>query len=338
MLVVMETTASAEMVEQVCKLIEEMGLTAHSMPGAQRTAIGVTGNKSQVDSDKILSQPGVRDIIHVTKPFKLVSREFYPQESIVEINGVKIGGGNFGVIAGPCSVENREQCLSVAEAVAKAGCKLFRGGAFKPRTSPYSFQGLKEDGLKILAEVRDKFELGIVTEAIDTETIGMVSQYADVVQIGARNMQNYSLLRKAGQQPKPVLLKRGMAATLEEFLMAAEYIMAEGNRNVILCERGVRTFANHTRNTLDLSAVPYVKRTSHLPILADPSHGTGKRDKILPLSRASLAVGADGLLVEVHHDPANALSDGPQSITPEMFIELMNQMRAIAPVLNKDVI
>lgn len=338
MLVVMETTASQEMVDRVCRLIEEMGLTPHSMPGAQRTAIGVTGNKSQIDSDKILSQPGVKDIIHVTKPFKLVSREFFPEDSIIEINGAKIGGKYFSVIAGPCSVESREQCLTVAEQIAKAGCKLFRGGAFKPRTSPYSFQGLQEEGLKILAEVRDKFNLGIVTEAIDTETIGLVAQYSDVIQIGARNMQNYSLLRKAGKQKKPVLLKRGMSATLEEFLMAAEYIMAEGNKQVILCERGVRTFANHTRNTLDLSAVPFVKRTSHLPILADPSHGTGKRDKIIPLSRASLAVGADGLLVEVHHDPANALSDGPQSITPEMFIELMDQMRLIAPVLNKEII
>lgn len=337
MLVVMETTASREMVEQVCSLIEEMGLTPHSMPGAQRTAIGVTGNKSQIDSDKILSQPGVKDIIHVTKPFKLVSREFFPNDTVIEINGAKIGGDYFSVIAGPCSVENREQCLTIAEHVAKAGCKLFRGGAFKPRTSPYSFQGLQEEGLKILAEARDKFKLGIVTEAIDTETIDLVAQYSDVIQIGARNMQNYSLLRKAGKLRKPVLLKRGMSATLEEFLMAAEYIMAEGNKQVILCERGVRTFANHTRNTLDLSAVPYVKRTSHLPILADPSHGTGKRDKIIPLSRASLAVGADGLLVEVHHDPANALSDGPQSITPEMFIELMNQMKSIAPVLNKEI-
>lgn len=335
MLVVMETTATREMTEQVCKLIEKMGLKAHSMPGAQRTAIGVTGNKSQIDSDSILSQPGVKDIIHVTQPFKLVSREFYPENSVIDVDGVKIGGNEFVVMAGPCSVESREQCMIIAEHVKKAGGRIFRGGAFKPRTSPYSFQGLKEEGLKILAEVRDKFGLKIVTEAIDTETINLVAEYSDIIQIGARNMQNYSLLRKAGQTKKPILLKRGMSATLEEFLMAAEYIMAEDNPNVILCERGVRTFADHTRNTLDLSAIPYVKRTSHLPIISDPSHGTGKREKVIPLSRASVAVGADGLIIEVHHDPANALSDGPQSLTPDLFYELMKQIRPIATVLNR---
>jgi 3-deoxy-7-phosphoheptulonate synthase len=331
----MEMTATKEMTEKVCKLIEKMGLKAHSMPGAQRTAIGVTGNKSQVDSDSILSQPGVKDIIHVTQPFKLVSREFYPENSVIDVDGVKVGGEEFVVMAGPCSVESREQCMIIAEHIKKAGGKIFRGGAFKPRTSPYSFQGLKEDGLKILAEVRDKFGLKIVTEAIDTETVNLVAEYSDIVQIGARNMQNYSLLRKAGQTKKPVLLKRGMSATLEEFLMAAEYIMAEDNPNVILCERGVRTFADHTRNTLDLSAIPFVKRTSHLPIISDPSHGTGKRDKVIPLSRASVAVGADGLIIEVHHDPANALSDGPQSLTPDLFYELMKQIRPIASVLNR---
>ena len=335
MLIVMETGASKKMVEQVCQQIEQMGLKAHPMPGAQRTAIGVTGNKSQIDSDNILSQPGVKDIIHVTKPFKLVSREFYPENSIIDVNGIKIGGKEFIVMAGPCSVESREQCMIIGEHIKKAGGKIFRGGAFKPRTSPYSFQGLKEEGLKILAEVRDKFGLSIVTEAIDTETINLVAQYSDIIQIGARNMQNYSLLRKAGQMKKPILLKRGMSATLEEFLMAAEYIMAEDNPNVILCERGVRTFADHTRNTLDLSAIPYVKRTSHLPIISDPSHGTGKRDKVIPLSRASIAVGADGLIIEVHHDPQNALSDGPQSLTPDMFYELMKQIRPIATVLNR---
>ena len=335
MLVVMEALATKEMVEQVCELIEQMGLKAHPMPGAQRTAIGVTGNKSQVDSDNILSQPGVKDIIHVTQPFKLVSREFIPENTVIDIKGTKIGGKDIIVMAGPCSVESREQCMIIAEHVKKAGGKIFRGGAFKPRTSPYSFQGLKEDGLKILSEVRDKFGLLIVTEAIDTETIELVARYSDIIQIGARNMQNYSLLRRAGKTGKPILLKRGMSATLEEFLMAAEYIMAESNPNVILCERGVRTFADHTRNTLDLSAIPFVKRTSHLPIIADPSHGTGKRDKVIPLSRASIAVGADGLIVEVHHDPQNALTDGPQSLTPDMFYELMKQMRPIAQVLDR---
>ncbi len=332
----MATKATPKMVDEVCSVIESMGLKAHPMPGALRTAIGITGNKSQVDSNIILAQEGVRDIIHVTKPFKLVSREFYPENSIIDVDGVKIGGPEFVVMAGPCSVESREQCMIVAEHVHKAGAKIFRGGAFKPRTSPYSFQGLKEEGLKILAEVRDKFGLKIVTEAVDTETVNLVADYSDIIQIGARNMQNYSLLRKAGQTKKPVLLKRGMSATLEEFLMAAEYIMAEDNPNVILCERGVRTFADHTRNTLDLSAIPFVKRTSHLPIISDPSHGTGVRHKVIPLSRASMAVGADGLIIEVHHDPAKALSDGPQALTPDMFDDLMNQMRSIAKVLDRE--
>ncbi|MEK7774519.1 MAG: 3-deoxy-7-phosphoheptulonate synthase [Candidatus Zixiibacteriota bacterium] len=335
MLIVMEAGATTEQVAGVCDEISRMGLTAHPIPGALRTAIGVTGNKSQVDADKILSLVGVRDIIHVTQPYKLVSRDFYPENTVVDVGGVKIGGTEFVVMAGPCSVESRDQCMIIAETIAKFGGKIFRAGAFKPRTSPYSFQGLGEDGLKILAEVRTRFGLKIVTEAVDTETLPMVADYADIIQIGARNMQNYSLLKKAGKTTRPVLLKRGMAATLEEFLMAAEYILAEGNRQVILCERGVRTFADHTRNTLDLSAVPFVKRISHLPIVCDPSHGTGKRAKVIPLSRASIAVGADGLLVEVHHDPAKAWSDGPQSITLDMFGELMNTMRLIAPVVGR---
>ena len=336
MLIVMEANATSQMVEKVCTEIEKMGLKAHAMPGAQRTAIGVTGNTAQVDSDRIQAQVGVKEIIHVTKPYKLVSREFYPENSVIELSGdVKIGGEKIIIMAGPCSVETRDQCLRIAERVAKTGARVFRAGAYKPRTSPYSFQGLKEEGLKILAEVRKQHNLLIVTEAIDTETLGLVAEYTDIIQIGARNMQNYSLLKKAGQQPKPVLLKRGMSATLEELLMAAEYILNEGNRKVILCERGVRTFADHTRNTLDLSAIPFVKRMSHLPIIADPSHGTGRRDKVLPLSRASLAVGADGLLIEVHHDPANALSDGQQSITPDTFDKLTEEMQAIASVMGR---
>lgn len=331
----MKNNATSKMVDDICQLIESMGLKAHPIPGAQRTAIGVTGNKSQIDADKIIAQVGVKDIIQVTQPFKLVSREFYPQNTIIDINGVKIGGKELAIMAGPCSVESLEQSMIIAEEVSKAGAKIFRGGAYKPRTSPYSFQGLKEEGLKILAQVREKYNLLIVTEAIDTETIDMVADYADIVQIGARNMQNYSLLKKAGKTKKPILLKRGMSATLEEFLMAAEYIMAEDNPNVILCERGVRTFADHTRNTLDLSAIPYVKRTSHLPIIADPSHGTGRQEKVIPLSRAAIATGADGLIIEVHHDPANALSDGPQSITPPMFRELMEQICNIASVLDR---
>jgi len=336
MLVVMEHMATPELVAKVCEEIEKMGLTAHPMPGAQRTAIGVTGNKEQIDSDRIATLPGVREIIHVTRPYKLVSREFYPEDTIVNVDGVKVGGSGFMVMAGPCSVESEDQCYAIAEKVAEYGARIFRGGAFKPRSSPYSFQGLGEKGLEILAKVRERFGLKVVTEAVDTETVGLVARYTDIIQIGARNMQNFSLLRKAGQTGKPVLLKRGQAATLDEFLMAAEYIMAENNRNVILCERGVRTFADHTRNTMDLSAIPFIKRNSHLPIIADPSHGTGRREKVLPLSRAAIAVGADGLIVEVHHQPERALSDGAQSITPEMFEKLMAEMRRLAPVVDKE--
>lgn len=336
MLVVMEHKATPELVAKVCEEIEKLGLTAHPMPGAQRTAIGITGNKAQVDSDRIATLKGVREVIHVTKPYKLVSREFFQEDTIVDIDGVKVGGKEFVVMAGPCSVETEDQCFSIAEKVVAAGAKVFRGGAFKPRTSPYSFQGLGETGLKILAKVRDKFGLKIVTEAVDTETVPMVADYTDIIQIGARNMQNFSLLRKVGRLRQPVLLKRGQAATLDELLMAAEYIVSEGNRQVILCERGVRTFADHTRNTMDLSAIPFIKRNSHLPIIADPSHGTGRREKVIPLSRASIAVGADGLIVEVHHQPEKALSDGAQSISPEMFEELMSEMRRLAPVIDKE--
>ncbi|MFH1687290.1 MAG: 3-deoxy-7-phosphoheptulonate synthase [bacterium] len=335
MLIVMDTNASAQMIERVCHEVESMGLKAHCIPGSIRTAIGVTGNKSRIDADRILAQSGVREIIHVTKPFKLVSREFYPEDSVIDVGGVLIGGEKIVVMAGPCAVESREQCLTIAERVAASGAKFFRGGAYKPRTSPYSFQGMGEEGLKILAEVREQFGLKIVTEAVDTTVLDLVAKYADMIQIGARNMQNFSLLKAAGRLDKPVLLKRGMSATLEEFLMAAEYIMSEGNRDVVLCERGVRTFADHTRNTLDLSAVPFVKRTSHLPIIVDPSHGTGRRDKVLPLSRAAVAAGADGLLIEVHYDPANALSDGIQSITPPTFDGLVKEVAAIAGVLGR---
>lgn len=335
MLVVMETAATSEMVAVVCTEIEKMGLSAHPMPGAQRTAIGVTGNKAQVDADRILTLPGVRDIIHVTQPFKLVSREFYAEDTVVEVGDVKVGGNEIVVMAGPCSIESREQAFAVAATVANEGARVFRGGAYKPRTSPYSFQGLGKEGLEILAEVRERYGLKIVTEAIDTETVDLVSDYADIIQIGARNMQNFSLLKKAGRSQKPILLKRGIAATLQELLMSAEYILAEGNRQVILCERGVRTFADHTRNTLDLSAIPYVKRLSHLPIITDPSHGTGRRNKVTPLSRASVAVGADGILVEVHNKPEAALSDGAQALTPEDFKQLMTQLRTLSVAVGR---
>ena len=335
MLVVMEHKATPDLVAKVCKEIEKLGLTAHPMPGAQRTAIGITGNKSQVDSDRIASLDGVREIIHVTRPYKLVSREFYPEDTVVDVGGVPIGGKEFTIMAGPCSVESEDQCLAIAEYVAKAGARIFRGGAYKPRTSPYSFQGLGEKGLDILAKVREQFDLKIITEAVDTETIETVAKYTDIIQIGARNMQNFSLLRKAGRLKMPVMLKRGQAATMDEFLMAAEYIMSEGNHDVILCERGVRTFADHSRNTLDLSAIPFIKRNSHLPIITDPSHGTGRRDKVIPMSRASIAAGADGIIVEVHHQPEKALSDGAQSLTPDMLEQLMTEMRSLAPVVDR---
>jgi 3-deoxy-7-phosphoheptulonate synthase len=281
----------------------------------------------------------VVECIPVSKPYKLVSRDLKPENTVVRIptpsGEVSFGGKAVGIVAGPCAVESREQAFTIAERIRAAGARLFRGGAYKPRTSPYSFQGLGEAGLKILAEVRDKFGLGVITEAIDNESLDLVEKYADVIQIGARNMQNFSLLKRAGRARKPVLLKRGMSATLDELLMAAEYVMSEGNYNVILCERGVRTFADHTRNTLDLSVVPAVQRLSHLPIVVDPSHGTGRRNKVLPLSRAAIAVGADGILVEVHHDPAHALSDGPQSILPEEFDQLMRESRDIAAVLGR---
>jgi len=339
MLVVMQSHATEEQVRAVCERIESLGYRAHPMPGAGRTAIGITGNSGAIETGSLDSMPGVVECIAVSKPYKLVSRDLKPENTVVRIptpaGEVTFGGKAVGMVAGPCAIETREQTFTIAEAVRASGARLFRGGAYKPRTSPYSFQGMGEEGLKILAEVRDKFGLGVITEAIDNESLDLVEKYADVIQIGARNMQNFSLLKRAGRARKPVLLKRGMSATLDELLMAAEYIMSEGNYNVILCERGVRTFTDHTRNTLDLSVVPAVQRLSHLPIVVDPSHGTGRRNKVLPLSRAAVAVGADGILVEVHHDPARALSDGPQSILPEEFSQLMREARDIAAVLGR---
>lgn len=339
MLVVMQAQASEEQVRAVCEKIESLGYRAHAIPGAQRTAIGITGNQGLVEAATIEEMAGVQEVIRVSKPYKLVSRDVKPENTVITFPGsdATIGGKNFAVIGGPCAVESREQAFAVAERVARAGAQFFRGGAYKPRTSPYAFQGLGGEGLKILAEIREQFGLRIVTEAIDHESLELVEEYADVIQIGARNMQNYSLLKKAGRSGKPVMIKRGMSATLEEFLMAAEYVMSEGNYQVIMCERGVRTFADHTRNTLDLSIVPAVQRVSHLPILVDPSHGTGKRNKILPLSRAATAVGADGLIVEVHCDPDRALSDGVQSIYPDQFDELMAEVRQIAAVVHRTV-
>ena len=337
MLVVMKAHATEEQVRGVCQKIEKLGYRAHAMPGAQRTAIGITGNKGEVERGNLEELSGVAEVIRVSKAYKLASRDVKEEDTVIQFPGTdaSIGGSDLAIIAGPCSIESREQAFEIAELVSAAGAQFLRGGAYKPRTSPYAFQGLGLEALQIMAEIRERFGLRIVTEAIDNESLELVAEWADVIQIGARNMQNYSLLKKAGKLRKPVLLKRGLSATLEEFLMSAEYIMSEGNYQVILCERGVRTFADHTRNTLDLSIVPAVQRLSNLPILVDPSHGTGKRDSVLPMARAAVATGCDGILVEVHNHPEKALSDGPQSIYPDQFVRMMDELEQIAPVVSR---
>lgn len=337
MLIVMEAHATEAQVRAVCEKVESLGFRAHVIPSAERSAVAVTGNRGLTGAAAIQQLPGVKGVVPISGPYKLVSREVQPDNTVISFPGMDatIGGRELAIIAGPCAVESREQAFAIAEQVSRAGARFFRGGAYKPRTSPYSFQGLGEEGLKILAEVRREFGLVIVTEAIDHESMDLVEEYADVIQIGTRNMQNFSLLKRAGRSSRPVLLKRGMSANLEEFLMAAEYIMSEGNHNVILCERGVRTFADHTRNTLDLSILPAVQRLSHLPVLADPSHGTGKRDHVIPMSRGAVAVGADGLEVEVHCDPDHALSDGAQSLLPEQFEQLVREVRQIGEVVGR---
>jgi 3-deoxy-7-phosphoheptulonate synthase len=333
----MKAQATPEQIQAVCAAIEGMGYRAHPMPGAERTAIGITGNKGEVERGNIESLPGVSDVIRVTKAYKLASRDVKEEDTVVRFAGTDaaIGGKNLAVVAGPCSIESREQAFAIAEQVAAAGAQFFRGGAYKPRTSPYAFQGLGVEALRIMAEIRERFGLRIVTEALDAESLEQVAEWADVIQIGARNMQNFSLLKKAGRLRKPVLVKRGLSATLEEFLMSAEYVMSEGNYEVILCERGVRTFADHARNTLDLSIIPALKKVSHLPILIDPSHGTGRRDSVLPMARAAVAAGSDGVMVEVHNHPEAALSDGPQSIYPDQFARMMDELAQIAPVVGR---
>jgi 3-deoxy-7-phosphoheptulonate synthase len=333
MLIVMNAGATEAEIADVIRVIESLGFRAHPMPGATRTAIGVTGNQGAVDLSHFENLPGVAEAIRVTKPYKLITLDLRPDRTVVDIGGAKIGDGSLAIIAGPCAVENHDQAFAVAEAVQKSGAKFFRGGAFKPRTSPYSFAGLGKQGLKILAEVRDKFGLKIVTEALDDATMDLIEEYADMIQIGARNMQNFTLLKRAGRSRLPVLLKRGMAATLEEWLLAAEYVMAEGNYQIVLCERGVRTFAQHTRNTLDLAAVPAVRRISHLPVLVDAAHGTGRSYMVTPLARAGVAVGADGIMVEVHARPDEALSDGAQALTLEEFEQMARELKAIHDVI-----
>ena len=329
MLIVMEHKATSKEIETVVSAIENRGYTARPIPGGDRVSIGVLNNKGAVDASLFLGLPGVKEVIPVTRPYKLVSREFKPEDSVIPVGNIAIGKGNFTIIAGPCAIESEDQALTTAHLVKEAGAQLFRGGAFKPRTSPYSFQGLGEEGLKILAKIRRETGMPVVTEVMDYENFDLVEEYADVIQIGTRNMQNFSLLKRAGKAKKPVMLKRGMAATIDEWLMAAEYILEGGNTQVILCERGVRTFVHHSRNTLDLSAVPFVRNESHLPIIIDPSHAAGRRDQVIPLSRAAVAVGADGLMVEVHHSPEDALSDGAQSLYPEQFKQLCENARSI---------
>jgi 3-deoxy-7-phosphoheptulonate synthase len=339
MLVVMKHNAAAADIDGVVEAIKELGYDARPIPGGQRTAVGLIGNDGRVDTARLEGMPGVLECIAVTHPYKQVSREWKEEDTLIRLdNGTVIGGREIAIMAGPCAVEGEEQILTAARQLRAAGATVLRGGAFKPRTSPYSFQGLGEAGLRLLASARAETGLAIVTEAVDPEGVDLVSEYADIIQIGARNMQNYPLLRRAGQSGRPVLLKRGMSATIDEFLLAAEYILAEGNEQVILCERGVRSFDNHTRNLLDLTAIPVVKALSHLPIIADPSHGTGIRAKVAPMARAAVAAGADGLIVEVHPDPTKALSDGAQSLYPDQFEALMGQIALIAQAIQRSLV
>lgn len=338
MLVVMHRDATAEQIERVIEVIRSKGLTPHPLPGATRTAIGITGNVGAVDPHPLALLPGVSELIRVTKAYKLTSREMHPEDTVVRTPQATIGPKTFTIIAGPCSVENEEMILRTADALAQRGIKLMRAGAFKPRTSPYAFQGLGEAALKMLAKARARTGIGIVTELLEVEHADAVAEVADIIQIGARNMQNYGLLRRVGQLRKPVLLKRGLSATLEELLLAGEYILSGGNFQVALCERGVRTFADHTRNTLDLSLIPSAKRASHLPIVVDPSHGTGRADYVPPMALASLAAGADGLLIEVHPEPERALSDGMQSLNLKQFDDLLEKLRRLAPIVEREIV
>lgn len=338
MLIVMDAHATSEDINAVCAVIADMGFQANPMPGPTRTAIGITGNQGAIaEAARIKLMPGVRDVIRVTSPYKLVSREFREADTVIDINGVVIGGPDVVVIAGPCSVESREQLFATADAVRAAGATVLRGGAFKPRTSPYSFQGMGEEGLQLLAEARERTGMPIITEVMDTEMVDLVAEYADILQLGARNMQNYALLKKVGRTRRPIMLKRGLSSTVKDWLLSAEYIMAEGNPAVILCERGIRTFDNHSRFTFDLSAIPVLRELTHLPIIVDPSHATGRWQSILPMARAGIAAGADGLMIEVHPNPAFAVSDGEQSLLPERFADLMEQVEKIASALDRPI-
>ncbi|SUZ51458.1 uncharacterized protein METZ01_LOCUS4312 [marine metagenome] len=337
MLIVMKNNASAEQIHSVVRVVKEMGYDATPIPGGQRTAIGIIGNDGGISSDRLAGLEGVLELIPVTQPYKQVSREWQDENTVVSLpNGTKIGGSDLVLMAGPCSVENEREILDIAHRVKDVGATVLRGGAFKPRSSPYSFQGLGLQGLEFLARAREETGLAVVTEALDPDGVDLVVKYADIVQIGARNMQNYALLRSAGRAGKPVLLKRGMSATIDELLLAAEYILAEGNPDVILCERGIRSFDTHTRNLFDLAAIPVVKSLSHLPIIADPSHGTGIRSKVTPMGRAAVAAGADGLIVEVHPNPPKAMSDGAQSLYPDQFTKLVDEVKVIARAIGRN--
>jgi 3-deoxy-7-phosphoheptulonate synthase len=337
MLIVMNASAGKGEIDNVVRVVESLGFRAHVMPGANRTAIGVTGNQGAVDLSHFENLPGVSEAIRVTKPYKLITLDLRPDRTIVDLgDGARIGDGSLAIIAGPCAIENSKQAFAIADVVQRSGAKFFRGGAFKPRTSPYAFSGLGEAALKILADIRKEFGLKIVSEALNEANCDLVEKYADMIQIGARNMQNFTLLRRVGRSKLPVLLKRGMAATLEEWLLAAEYVMAEGNYNIVLCERGVRTFAQHTRNTLDLAAVPAVRRISHLPIIVDAAHGTGRSYMVTPLARAGVAVGADGLMIEVHGRPDEALSDGAQSLMFDEYEQMVREVRQIHEVISRN--
>lgn len=337
MVIMMEKDAHEEMIEKIIERLDEQGFSVHRSTGVEHTLLGVIGDASKLDVRDLKIMPGVADAYRITAPYKLVSREFKHEDTIIKIKDVIIGGDEVVVMAGPCAVESREQAMVIADYVARAGAKILRGGAFKPRTSPYAFQGMGEEGLKILREAADKNNMLVVTEVMDKDQIPMVCEYSDILQIGARNMQNFTFMRALGKTQKPIFLKRGICATIQEWLMSAEYILAGGNQNVIMCERGIRTFETYTRNTLDLSAIPVIEKLSHLPVMADPSHGTGLRNKVLPMARAAVAAGADGIMIEVHHDPDHALSDGAQSLYPNQFDELMDQIRVIATVIGRNI-
>ncbi|HXG37299.1 MAG TPA: 3-deoxy-7-phosphoheptulonate synthase [Bacteroidota bacterium] len=337
MVVVTEPGATEKQIEEIIRVLHEHGFDVHRSTGVQQTVLGAIGVKPDFDHRQIELLPGVAEVIRITEPFKLASRMFKREGTVVDVGGVRVGGNEVVIMAGPCSVENEEQIFTIAKSVAASGAKILRGGAFKPRTSPYSFQGLGEEGLRLIRAAADEYHLRVVTEVMDKSQIDLVEKYADILQVGARNMQNFTFLKELGKASKPVLLKRGLAATIEEWLMSAEYILAGGNQNVILCERGIRTFETATRNTLDIGAIPVVKKKSHLPIIADPSHGIGIRDKVIPMARACVAAGADGIIVEVHHDPDHAKSDGAQSLYPDQFAQMMKEVRIIAEAIGRKI-